>query len=501
MNSQQFIHQLLLKQAKIKVARVNFWQYCKALAPDFYTEQRPHLKEICEGLQALYEGRIVKYNTTDPWEIVPFGKKPKPGAIICKKFMMNIPPQHGKTRTLTNFSAWVFGQNNKEKIIVGSYNDSTASDFSRYTRDAIDQRRGFEDDLIYSDVFPETRIKKGNASFEKWALEGNHFSYMGAGVGGSLTSKGASILIIDDPIKGAEEALNMNSLDKTWLWYSSTFLSRVAAKGGQPIEIVNMTRWSSKDPCGRILELQEKNKKKDWYIIRMPAYNEVTKKMLCEDLFNYDRFCDLKLTMVDMIFTANYRQETMEAAGLLFYSKDLKYFKRSELDKLKNREGRIGYIDVADEGDDNLSFPMADVFPKKVYISDILFSQQNTDYTLPTVEGIIKDRKPDYVRVEANNMGRIFASMLADKVGADKILTVVHSQNKHTRILMMFGFIIQYCYFLDPSEYEPGSDYDKFMRQLLNYMKDGSTKKKVDAPDSLAGLTFFIQQFLKHLFP
>lgn len=498
MNSHQFINQLLIKQAKVKVARVNFWQFCKALAPEFYTEQRPHLKKICESLQALYEGRIVKYNPTDPWQIVPFGKLPKKNAIICKKFMMNMPPQHGKTRTLVNFSAWVFGRNYKEKIIVGSYNDSTAGDFSRYTRDAIDQKENFDNDLIYGDIFPNTRIKKGNASFEKWALEGNHFSYMGAGVGGSVTSKGASVLMIDDPVKGAEEALNVNNLDKVWLWYTSTFFSRVAADKGEPIEIMNMTRWSKLDLCGRILELQENNKLNDWYVLTLPAYNEATKEMLCPELLSYKRFCEAKQIMEETVFSANYLQQTMEASGLLFYAKDLNYFNKADIEK-QTPQSIIGYGDIADAGDDNLSMPFAKVFPNKIYITDVLFTKENTDITIPLAAGMIKQINPVYVRIESNASGRIFASFLSKLVRPGIILTVNNNTSKHSRIMNMYGFIKLYCVFLDKSQYEPGSDYDKFMRELLNYMKNGKSKHD-DAPDSLAGLTYFIQQWRTDLF-
>lgn len=83
----------------------------------------------------------------------------------------------------------MFGQNPSEKIITASYNDDVASDFSRYTRDEITKEKASMLDICYSDIFPDTRIKKGNASFEKWALEGQHFSYLGAGIGGSVTSK------------------------------------------------------------------------------------------------------------------------------------------------------------------------------------------------------------------------------------------------------------------------------------------------------------------------
>ena len=52
------------------------------------------------------------------------------------------------------------------------------------------QRKNSDDDIDYSDIFPNTKIKDGNAGFEKWALDEQHFSYLSAGIGGPNTSKG-----------------------------------------------------------------------------------------------------------------------------------------------------------------------------------------------------------------------------------------------------------------------------------------------------------------------
>jgi predicted phage terminase large subunit-like protein len=289
----------------------------------------------------------------------------------------------------------------------------------------------------------------------------------------------------------------MNNLDRIWLWYSATFLSRVSAQYGEPIEIITMTRWSSEDICGRVLKRQEEDNRKDWYVIRMPAYNEETGEMLCPSLFSYNRYKELSRLMVDSIFSANYKQQTMEATGLLFYRKDLKTFKKAEL-KTKP-ESIAGYIDVADAGDDSLAFVVGRVYKNKVFITDVIFTRDMADITIPLCAGLINKEGIDYVRVESNNMGRVFAGTLREKVGIEKILTVNNSTNKHTRILMQYGFIKEYFYFLDKSEYEPGSDYDKFINELLNYMKDGNSKHD-DAPDALSGLAMFVNSWLKHLF-
>lgn len=43
------------RAARLELARREFWSYCKLMAPDFYREERPYLKELCTRLQAFCE--------------------------------------------------------------------------------------------------------------------------------------------------------------------------------------------------------------------------------------------------------------------------------------------------------------------------------------------------------------------------------------------------------------------------------------------------------------
>ena len=43
------------RAARMELARREFWSYCKLMAPDFYREDRPYLKELCTRLQAFCE--------------------------------------------------------------------------------------------------------------------------------------------------------------------------------------------------------------------------------------------------------------------------------------------------------------------------------------------------------------------------------------------------------------------------------------------------------------
>jgi hypothetical protein len=63
---------------------------------------------------------------------------------------------------------------------------------------------------------------------------------------------------------------------------------------------------------------------------------------------------------------------------------------------------------------------------------------------------------------------------------------------------MQAGYIKEFFYFRD--DYLPGSDYDKFMRQLMSYMKMGRNKHD-DAPDGLTGLASYVKLMYNHQAP
>ena len=45
----------LIYQAHLALARKDFWEYCKLIAPDFYKEDRVYLKDMCYQLQNFLE--------------------------------------------------------------------------------------------------------------------------------------------------------------------------------------------------------------------------------------------------------------------------------------------------------------------------------------------------------------------------------------------------------------------------------------------------------------
>jgi len=398
-------------------------------------------------------------------------------------------PTHN-TRTLVNFCEWTLGKNTSERIIACSYNDDVASDFSRYTRDGIDATRNFDEDIIYSDIFPDTKIKQGNASYQKWALEGQFFNYIGSGVGGTITGKGGTTLLIDDPVKGAEEALNENHLDKLWVWYTSTFLSRTSAEHGEPLEILNMTRWSKKDLCGRILDSEDKD---NWLILKMEAYDKKSNKMLCEDFLSYERYLYLRSQMVDMIFEANYHQKPIDLQGILY--KQLKTYK----DIPKDENGRslfkriLSYTDTADTGNDWLCSIVFGEYNKEAYILDVYYTQDGMEITEPAEAKFLHDNKVNLAYIESNNGGRGFARAVQrilwenHKSRSPVIKWFHQAGNKEARIFSASAFVQEHIYL--PLNWK--DRWPDFHRDLISYLKEGKNKFD-DAPDAITGIAEMI---------
>ncbi len=455
------------RERRIRRAKKSLWEFCKMLAPDFYREGRWHLKLLCDTLQALYEGRLVKEDGS------PY-----------KKLMMNMPPRHGKSRTLINFCMWALGRDKSNKVITCSYNDDAASDFSRYTRDGIAQEKTYPHEIVYGDIFPESRIKKGNGSYQQWALEGEFFNYKGAGIGGSITGKGCNISIVDDPVKDAETALNARALDKIWTWYSGTFLSR---KEEGAIEIINMTRWAKKDICGRILVGPEAD---DWYLLKLEAKDQEG-KMLCSGLLSEKSYQSLKVNMVPEIFKANYHQEPIDQKGKL-------YSHFSTYNCLPaNQEGKmiISYIDTADQGDDYLCAIAGLEYEGEIYIVDVLYTKAGMEVTEPQTAEFLVRNGVNKVKIESNNGGRSFARnverILWEEYKTRRIdLQWFHqSKNKKARIISNSSFVMNHIYYSEDWK----NRWPNYYEAMNSYQKSGKNRND-DGPDATTGLAEMVSE-------
>lgn len=437
-------------QARCYVSQHDFYTYCRTLYPKFYKKDRTYLKVLCDTLQEFY------YNDNE--------------------FMLiNLPPRHGKSFTATNFAQWVLGKNPKYKIITGSYNEDVSKIFSKQTRDAI-ERQALDDKIVYSDIFKDTKIKYGSAAVKSWQTEeSDQVNYLATSPTGTSTGFGADLEIIDDLIKDSYEANNENILEKHWDWFTNTMLSR---REGKKKVLIIMTRWSSKDLAGKIIDYVTEEGI-SYSHVKLKALNDG--KMLCDDIFNKSDYDKAKKLMGEDIFNANYDQEPMDLKGAL-YSNLKTYDETPVFTTIDN------YTDTADEGKDYLCSISYGVYNKQAYILDVVYTKSGMEVTEPLVAKSLLENNVNYCRVESNNGGRGFSRNVERETRAlgnrkTTFKPFPQSKNKISRILSESTNVMNDIFFPKDWRYL----FPDFYKAVTTFQREGKNAND-DAPDTLTGI-------------
>lgn len=160
-----------------------------------------------------------------------------------KILIITVPPRHGKSRECSiDFPAWYLGRRPEREVIIASYSADLAHDFGGKTRDKVDSE-------YFKFIFDNVKLKEDEKAKGRWSTN-KQGGYIAAGVGGAITGRGADVLLIDDPVKNAEEAESIVMRDKVWEWWKSTAFTRLHPGG---VAIIIMTRWHLDDLAGRII--------------------------------------------------------------------------------------------------------------------------------------------------------------------------------------------------------------------------------------------------------
>lgn len=172
--------------------------------------------------------------------------------------MTFLAPRHGKSQLRSvYFPAWWILNFPDDRIVLCSNSLDLAKSFSRRVREIV----------IEFGHFYGLEIKKTLRSAQEWGIEGREGSVFAVGMGGSLTGRGANLLLIDDPIKLPTEALSQAFRETQWNWFSSVGDNRLEP-GGKVC--ITMTPWHGDDLGGRILEVEPEL----WDVLRLPAIAE-----------------------------------------------------------------------------------------------------------------------------------------------------------------------------------------------------------------------------------
>ena len=171
------------------------------------------------------------------------------------RVMIFMPPNSAKTTYASVlFTPWFMAQQPNTFVIGASHGSEYAMDLSK----AILSRVREHADLLGYGLI--------NDAADLWRTT-NGGTYRAAGAGGSITGRRADLFIIDDPIKGREDADSEKIREKVWKWYQAEVLTRLNP-GARVILI--QTRWHQDDLAGRLLQEMEAGGDQ-WRIVNLPA--------------------------------------------------------------------------------------------------------------------------------------------------------------------------------------------------------------------------------------
>ena len=182
--------------------------------------------------------------------------------------MFSCPPRHGKTWFISRvLPAWYLGRFPNKRVLLITYQQDFSRTQSRHARNIF---------KAYGNAVFGLNVSEDTGAANQWDIAGYEGGMEAVGAGGAITGKGADLLIIDDLVKGFEEATSLTLLEKRWEWFLTDVYSRIEPGGSV---LIIMTRWSSADLIGQIQASQEgyepetddENPFDGWETINFPA--------------------------------------------------------------------------------------------------------------------------------------------------------------------------------------------------------------------------------------
>jgi len=160
--------------------------------------------------------------------------------------VLSIPPQHGKSLSVTEtLPSWYLGKNPDKSVIVLAYGDDLAQRFGRRNKEKIE---------TFGKIFFDISLSKSKSANDDFELDGRKGRMITRGIMAGVTGNPAHLLIIDDPVRTREEAYSAVTREKIWQEWMSSAKTRLA--GGAKVILI-MTRWHEDDLAGQILKTEK----------------------------------------------------------------------------------------------------------------------------------------------------------------------------------------------------------------------------------------------------
>ena len=267
---------------KRETAQRDFMAYVHEMWPGFVSGR--HHKVMAKKFEEIVEGKLKRL-------------------IIC------MGPRHTKSEFASYLlPSWFLGRYPNKKIIQSSNTAELAVGFGRKVRNLVGSEQ-------YSRVFPNINLRSDSKAAGRWSTNHNG-EYFAIGVGGTVTGKGADLLIIDDPHSEQEAKLaasNPEIFDTVYEWYTSGPRQRLQPGGAI---VIVQTRWSKKDLVGSILQSAADREGENWEVIEFPAILP-SGKPLWPEFWSLEELEALRSELPPAKWNAQYQQQPTSEEGAL----------------------------------------------------------------------------------------------------------------------------------------------------------------------------------------
>lgn len=225
--------------------------------------------------------------------------------------MITLPPRHGKSTLLSHyFPAWYLGIKPDKRVVLTSYQAKYAQTWGRKCRDCVN-RWGYRFGV---------QVRKDSRAADHWDLFGHTGGMNTAGVDGAITGRGADVLLIDDPVKNAREALSPAIRAATIDWFNSTAYTRLEPGGAI---VLIQTRWHTGDLTGHVLSSMSGDQE-PWVVVNLPAIagdndplGRAPGEALWPERYPLKVLNDIRSVLGSRWFSSLYQQQPINAEGAL----------------------------------------------------------------------------------------------------------------------------------------------------------------------------------------
>ena len=296
-----------------------------------------------------------------------------------KRLITTVPPRHLKSIVFSvALPAYLLGLDPTKRIICVSYSNELA------TKHTIDFR-AVVTSAWYRRIFPKTTVSGEKDTQYETMTTARGYRYA-TSLGGTLTGRGADLIVLDDPQK-PEEALSEAHRSNAGQWFDTTLLSRLNSKSEGTVVVV-MQRLHEDDLAGRLLE------KGGWEHLKIPAISEQDERILVgprrihkrkagtvidprrESVEDLER---LRQSMGELFFSAQYQQQPIPLAGNLIKAE---WFKDYEIAPMPGvNDISVISLDTAMKGTPSADYSVATVWlarGENVYLLDLW--RERVDY-------------------------------------------------------------------------------------------------------------------------